>query len=239
MVIIDLFAEYATYVIPALFSVLVLFAIVNWLTNPYRKQNKKIEKCRRKIVSFPDNAPKYVTTLPEEYQRQWRAYQNTSAERPSIVFEFVRRKNTLHLLRLWLLAAVLLAVYAAVFVFYGGWEYVVCQAAFYVAFGLIVLINYSIYNRREKTARQVFARFVAELNNVASKSCKEIADNFAKTVKEINELNKGDVTRGTLNKASEILHNKGLENNRTAQEQRKLNTALNGLLQAYSRNAKA
>lgn len=239
MVIIDLFVEYATYVIPAIFGVLVLFALVNWLTNPYRKQNGKIERCRKKIVSYPENINKYVTLLPAEYQRQWRAYQNTAAERPSLVFEFVRRKNTLHLLRLWLLTAIMLAAYAVAFVFYGGWEYVVCQVVFYVAFDLIVLINYFIYNRYEKTARKVFARFVADLNSVASKSCKEIADNFTKTVKEINELNKGEVTKGTLNKASEILHNKGLENNRTAQEQRKLNTALNGLLQAYSRNAKA
>lgn len=236
MVIINLFAEYAIYVIPALFGALFLFALVNWLSNPYRRQNAKLERCRRKIVSYPDDVLKYVYLLPAEYQRQWRAYQNTEAERPSLAFEFVRHKNTLHLLRLCLLAAVLLAAYVAVFVFYGGWEYIVCQVAFYVAFGFALLINRCIYNRYEKGARQVFARFIAELNKVTAKSCKEIAENFFKTVKEINELNKGDVTKNTLNKASEILHNKGLENNRTVQEQRKLNTALNGLLQAYSHN---
>ena len=39
-----------------------------------------------------------------------------------------------------------------------------------------------------------------------------------------------------LEKASKILRDVGLENQRTAQEQRAINTALNGLLQSYARS---
>lgn len=235
MVVINFLASYAVFIIPALFGVLLLFAAVNWLSNPYGAQNRKIENCRRKIASYPDAVSKHTSLLPKMYQRQWRAYVNTGAERPSKAFEFVRRKNTLYLLRLLILAAAVLLAYIAVFAVSGGWEYIVCQAVFYVSFAFVMIVNRCIYNRYEKNARKVFARFVAELNKAAAKPCKSIADDFDKTVKEINELNKGDVTKTALNKASEILHSKGLNNNRTVQEQRKLNTALNGLLQSYSR----
>lgn len=240
MIVFEILTLYSLIILPAIFAMLFIFAFLNWITNPYRAQNKKIDACRRKIAAYPDKVAKYVSLLPKEYQRQWRAFLNTQADRPSQAFEFIPRKNVIHCWRLFVVLAVVMAAYVATFIVYSARpDFIAFQVAFYVAFVLALVINNAIHSKREKFARQIFARFVAELNRAASKEdrCVE-EENLADTVKEINDLNNGDVTGNTINRASELLRDKGLEGNRTVTEQRKLNTALNGLLQAYSRNAK-
>lgn len=239
MIFFQFITDHALIVLPAIFGVLLLFAVVNWLINPYKRHNGKINSCRRKIVSYPDKAAKFVNGLPQEYQRQWRAYINTNADKPSQAFEFVRLPNKIYMLRLLIVDAMLLACYIAAFIVCNqAVEFIVCQGAFAVALVLVLVINKIIYDSREKRARQVFARLVAELNSANVSRDNPEQDVLRKTIQQINELNKGEVTKTTLNKASEILRAKGLDNNRTVEEQRRLNTALNGLLQAYARNAK-
>jgi len=239
MFVFEFLASYSYIVLPAVFLTLIIFAIVNWSVDPYRSHNKKTEAYRRKISAYPEQADKYSKLLPQEYRRQWRAYINTNADRPSQAFEFVKRKNKTYLLRELILAAMVLALYVVCFIFCSKrMEFIVSQFVFYVAFAFSLVIKGIIFKKREKRARQTFARMVAELNAAAKKSIKAAGDSLDSAVKKLNELNKGDVTKSTLDKAGDILRGKGLDGNRTVAEQRKLNTALNGLLQAYSRNAK-
>ncbi|MCM1395812.1 MAG: hypothetical protein NC132_06900 [Corallococcus sp.] len=239
MIIFEFLTQYSLIVMSSAFAVLAALATVNWCANPYRSQNKKIDACRRKIAAYPDKTDKYSSMLPKEYQRQWRAYINTQADKPSLAFEFVPRKNGVYCLRLFIVAAVAMTAYIVTFFAYSARpDFIACQIAFYAAFILILVINKVIYVKRDRYARQVFARFVAELNRVSAQYEKRAEESLTETVKEINDLNKGDVTQNTLNRASELLRNKGLEGDRTVADQRKLNTALNGLLQAYSKNAK-
>ena len=52
---------------------------------------------------------------------------------------------------------------------------------------------------------------------------------------ELKEFNKRDVNDVALSRASELLRSKGLTADRSVEQQRKLNGALNGLLQSYAR----
>ena len=149
------------------------------------------------------------------------------------MFEFVKRNKRPRLLWLVILAAIVSSVYFAVFALVEqNYTYLVFQAVFMLAFGLIMVVNSAVARRQERKARRVFARLVAEMNK-----CYVRGETTQDTVKELKKLNKHYVNDEIVGRASELLHSKGLETNRSVDQQRKLNNALNGLLQAYARNS--
>lgn len=217
------------------FVLLILWATGNVLPNVYRKQIAAMEKCRRLIIADSDKTALHVRFLPDEYRRQWRAFVRTKAEKPSLAFEFVR----LHRRRqLWGLFG--LAVFCSAFLFglfvpeESNTSYVVFQIAFGNAVALSFVIICAIDAHKERLARFAFGRLVAELNKHLDLNAAEKQDS-EDTVRRINDLNRIPVTQNTLGRAAEILKTKGLDENRTASQQRKLNLALNSLLQAYAR----
>lgn len=226
---------YDVYVLSALFAAVWIFGAANFLKNAYRKQNKKLNVCRNRIVSNPKFAWLYLSSVPDEYCRQWRAYVNSGADRPSLVFEFVSKKNRLLLLPMFICCAVVSSAYIAVFVLDTTHrEYVVFQAAFWLAFVVVLIVNKLIFAKKEKVARQTFGKFVRQLNAI-----RDIAqtDDVSKITKRLSEISKHETGKTALQKASEVLRAGGLENTRTVEQQRQINNALNGLLQAYSRKA--
>ncbi len=226
---------YDFILLPLIALALVLFGVCNWSRNVYRKQNKKITACCRKVASYPAKTEQHIAGLPDEYRRQWRAYKNSKAAKPSLTFEFVPLKRRLILVPLFCLAAIVSALYVVVFAFnLAHVDYLIFQIVFWLGFVLSLIVNRLIAKRKQYKAKQIFARLVSELNRSADYT----ADNsqaVEQTVKKLQQLNKCEVTGAVLTRASELLHSKGLDTNRSVAQQRKLNTALNGLLQSYSR----
>lgn len=233
--LLNFFSDYMEIILPALSAVVVLFAVVNFLANPFRKQNKKINLCLNVIRSFPHKTESYVMLLPDEYRRQWRAYVNSRADKPSQTFEFVPKRFRIRALRLFVLSAVISAVYVAVFALIEmHFGYLVYQAVVWLAFALTVIAAKEIFKLRQSKAKKLFAALVAQLNKNVGYVDKMTVE---ETTQQINKLKSKAVSSSELDKASELLRNKGLEGNRTVEQQRKLNEALNGLLQAYTQNA--
>lgn len=225
--------SYGAIVLPVLFATVFVFGLANWLSNPYRKQNKKLSACYKSTCAYPDKVVKYADKLPQEYRRQWRAAVNCGVK-PSVVFEFVARRKRVRLLWLLIVAALVSVSYVAVFfAAERNVSYLVFQVVFALAFGLVMVANKAVNAKQEQRARKTFARLVSQLNKCVPVKSQAVDS----TVKQLQQLNKQQVTDAVVGKACEILHSKGLETNRTVDEQRRINSALNGLLQAYSRNA--
>lgn len=234
-IIIDFITLYDYIILPAISVSLALFCIVNFCKNVYRKQNRKITAITRKICSFPDKTAQYANTLPQEYKRQWRAYLNGNAEQPSLMFEFVAIKNRLRLIRLFVLTAIVCSCYLVAFIFdTARTDYLIFQIVFWLAFALIVIADFQLAKLHERKAKKIFARFVNELNRYATKDQTEEA-RFDETVKELRGLSKCEPTNAVFDRASQLLREKGLNGERTVEQQRKLNGALNGLLQSYTK----
>lgn len=228
--------EYDFVILPGVAVVLTLFCIANFCKNFYRKQNKKILTATRKICAFPHKTAQFASALPADYQRQWRAYVNSGAQQPSLAFEFVPKRNRTLLARLISVAAIVSSCYIAAFVFdTTRLEYIVFQLAFWLAFSLIMVADRLLFLVRERKAKQIFARLVSELNRNAPTEQTKV-ENMADTVKQIKELSKCPHTNAVFDRASQLLHSKGLNADRSPEDQRKLNDALNGLLQSYTRN---
>jgi len=233
--IIEFLTQYNFIILPCISFALLLYSVVNFCKNVYRKQNKKIIATTRKICSYPDKTAQFVTSLPQEYQRQWRAFVNGNASQPSLVFEFVTLKNKIYLLRLVIIAAILSSCYIVVFAFNTARaDFLIFQIAFWLAFTLVTVADRFLYKYNGRKAKMIFARLVNELNRNATKEqTKE--EKFEDTVKQIKQLQKCEPTNAVFDRASELLHSKGLNADRTVSEQRKLNSALNGLLQSYTK----
>lgn len=228
--------NYSIFILPALCVLTLLFAIVNWASNAYRRQNKKIALCARCIASFPQKTGVYVNVLPEDYRRQWRAYVNSGTAKPSTVFEFVKRKTKIRLLWLYIAVAIVSGAYIAVyFATAHNVTYLVFQAVLWLSFGLILFVNGVIKRNDERQAKQLFGRLVSQLNRNACAN--DGGNTVQQTVDSLKQLGKNGVTDTEILQASKLLRDKGLETPRTTDQQRQLNNALNALLQAYARNA--
>ena len=225
--------SYSLVIVPILMATVVLYGLANWLTNPYRKQNRQLTACYKGARAYPDKVTRYAEKLPQEYRRQWRIMLNCEAK-PALAFEFVPKRKRMHLLWLFVLAAIVSTTYVAVFFVTQHYvSYLVFQVVFWLAFGLVTVANKAVQRCQEKTARKIFARLVTQFNRCAPIT----SDVVEETVKQLQRLNSCQVNDAIVGKASELLRSKGLETNRTVEEQRKINSALNSLLQAYSRNA--
>ncbi len=235
--VLQFITDYDFIILPVISLVLVCFGVINWTRNVYRKQNKKLTACARKIASYPHKTNQYATAmLPAEYKRQWRAYVNGKAEKPSLTFEFAPVKNSICLVRLFVLAAIVSVLYVVAFAFdLSRRDYIVFKIFFWLGFSLSMVVNKLLFIRKERKAKQIFARFVAELNRYADCSKDSVAE-IEETVKKLQQLKKCEVSDAVLCKASSLLRDKGLNTDRSAAQQRKLNAALNGLLQSYSRS---
>ena len=236
-VVLNFLNDHCVIFLPCIALLLILFGVANWSSNVYRKQNKKNAYCTRIISAYPNKASLYANLLPETYRRQWRAFVNSGAQHPSNVFEFVRLRQRTYLVWLVAIAAVCSSLYVAVFALVDmQFGYLMFQVAFWLAFWLIIVANKGVRRRNEKYAKQQFGKLVSLLNRAASlpKSDDAIIE---ETVQKINNLKKNEVTDVVVGQASELLRGKGLDGTRSAEQQRKLNSALNGLLQAYARRA--
>lgn len=238
-VVFNFLNDYYAYVLPSVGLLLVIFGVVNWSCNVYRRQNRKMAFCTRIVAAYPQKVALYAQLLPENYRRQWRAFVNSGAQKPSTVFEFVPLRPKTHLVWMVVVAAACSTLYLAVCIFVNfQLGYVLFQVAFWLAFVLILAANKAIRRTNEKRAKQIFGRLVALLNRAASlpKSSDAVIE---ETVNKLNTLKKAEVTDDVIGQASELLRDKGLDGNRSVTQQRKLNVALNGLLQAYARRPHA
>lgn len=234
-IFLDFITLYDYIFLPIIAAALAIFCLVNFCKNLYRRQNRKIVAVTRKICSFPHKADVYANGLPQEYKRQWRAYKNSDAKQPSLIFEFAPIKNRIYCLRLIILAAIVSSCYLVAFVFdLSRHDYLIFQIVFWLAFTLTMIADRLLFKYRESKAKKVFARLVNELNRALTKEQTQ-EEKMDDTVQQIRQLGKCEPTNAVFTRAAELLHNKGLNSDRTVSQQRKLNNALNGLLQSYSK----
>lgn len=174
--ILQFLVNYDIFVFIGVFGCLFVFCLVNWCKNPYRRQNRKLEMCRQRIASNPRLAGLFAVMLPDEYRRQWRAYVNGGAQRPSLVFEFVPKKRHVAFWHLFALDAAVCSSYLWAFANdVSAREYVVVQVVFWLAFALFCVVDSVLFGKKEKKARRVFGKFVAQLNALQKADSKQLA----------------------------------------------------------------
>lgn len=234
----DFVVKHDAMVMTLLVAVAFVVALVNLFYNAYGKQNKQIRRTTRKIISQPRSIGMHVSGLPSVYRRQWRAFCNSNVTKPSLTFEFVPMRNKVVLTRIVALCYAVASLFLIAFALdVSKQQYLIFALGYALLWVMIFVVNNAIFKQRQRTARHVFATFVAELNRYCNAPQVAVDTQAEQTARKLNQLGKGEVTDSVLSRASQLLHGKGLESQRSCAEQRKINDALNSLLQSYARNA--
>lgn len=302
---------YQNYVFLAMFGLLAFVAFVNFVHNPYAKQNAQLKRFNKRTLQKPSCIVLQVKHLPAEYQRQWRAFVNSGCSKPSTVFEFVKLRKRYLLWFVHFVATTTSIAYIVIGILLNDAQIFTTQVAFLLFSILVMLLNKLIGEINIAFARRVFGKFLHDLNavthilkeekhpteqptaqfgSVGSFTQQTSADqhlqgavpkqqsaiptttqtvistptqphceptsmdsqNRTPTAKStvvlqdvvghsptteplshpLNTQSPIDDNGDIIEKAVQILKQKGLDNPRTAEEQRKLNIALNNLLQA-------
>ncbi len=265
---------YQDQVFLAMFLTITVVALVNFVHNPYARQNLAFRSFNKKTLHSPSSIVWETKQLPANYQRQWRAFVNSGCAKPSVVFEFVKLPQRYLLWFAHFVSFMVCVAYFMLAIALDSREIFATQVAFMLSSALVVLLTKLIGLFNLSHARKVFGKFLRDLNTVvyivkSDKSSVQQSTNATDTgaitnvqstdvsakmtpqsasanpaqtdklpttqpadVAPIVEQqickNRGDVVEKTV----QILQQNGLDSPRTIEEQRKLNIALNNLLQA-------
>lgn len=227
------FNTYSDFFVIGMFLSLIFVAIVNWTYNPYCRQNRRLDKCSRVMTLRPEHVFDQPKLLSGDYRRQWRAYLNSHADKPSAVFEFVPKRHRVLCVRLLVLSTAVAVCFAVSFAFSLTTSDILVFAVYALSLIVVLLLSRAFFLARERRAKRKFGKFVALLNK-RNANCVPPASNLTEDILTINGLARKQPDDETLDRVAEILHKNGLDNTRTVEEQRKLNNAVNALLLAYS-----
>lgn len=221
------YLQYYYYLLPVTGVCFALFLVINLLYNPYKKDNKALIKCTKLLQksNMPDELGKHLT---QTYRFQWRLFQTSDAKRPSQVFSFYKHAFGTKFVVTYALSCTSVTLFALCGLHFHRFWPMLVYAIFTLASALVFVILARRKRKITQKSQRIFARFVVMLNQRFEKP---IID----TAQKLDEL-KENLHDDTLEKASGVLRENGLESERTADEQRKVNVALNGLLQAYARS---
>lgn len=219
------------FLLTATFVSLIAFLLRNWLFNSYSKQNKRLSQITNKLISYPTQANTIMENAPYCYQVQWNIYKRSGASKPAVIFQFYKH---FFAVKGWGLAIAPFVVSVVYFVAFCidtqliQYLLLLCFTALFVF--SVVIVSLFLFTMRTRKAQRVFAEFLLELNKAIPINRTPTCD----TVSRLNNLQRLEPTPSVMKRAAEILQQRGINSNRTVDEQRKINLALNGLLQAYA-----
>lgn len=230
---IEFFNTYDVFFAIGMFVLLVLFAVVNLIADRYRRQNRRFNAAVSDMLAHPNASFAGAEKLPEEYRRQWRAFLGGSAEKPSDVFEFVPLKRRLVSIIPFVCSALCAVLFVVAFVPDTLRTSYLLVSLLYVsvAVHVFVLIRHANIAKTLR-AKRLFAKFVALLNRRAD--LPERKTPIDENVREINRIAKKSPDESALVRVADILRSMGLSEKRTVEQQRKINNAVNGLLQSFT-----
>lgn len=228
---VDFLANWECIFLLLSFVFLLIFLAQNWLTNVYAKQNKQLAIIRDKLISYPTQADSIMKQAPYCYQVQWHIFKRTNVDHPAIVFEFFKYAFSVKGI---FLASVSTLISLAYFI---GFCLDTTQVAYLLFFAftllfivMVILVSLVFYTYRTRKAQRTFAEFLLELNKTIILPTKTTYN----TVQKLTNLQRLEPTSSVMQRAAEILQQRGINSTRTTEEQRQINIAINGLLQAYS-----
>lgn len=158
--------NYKTFVLIAMFGILSITALVNFVYNPYGKQNAKLKRFNKKMLKYPSSVVTEIHLLPKEYQRQWRAYVNSGCNKPSTVFEFVKLPTPYLLWFAHFVATATSTFYFVVAILLNYSSLFTTQIVFLLLSAIVLIVKKIIDQINLAHARKIFGKFLHDLNRI-------------------------------------------------------------------------
>lgn len=240
--VLDKLIENFTVVYIAVAAMLFVFGVVNFSTDPYRKDSKKIIRAT-KLLGKDKESFGFVAELPYQYRYMWQVFALGKNVYPRDVFRFVKNKQRRYGIALTAAAVIFSLIIAVASVARGNIDpWLICGGAgFAVCFGAFLVGIKLKESAQVKRASLLLARFICCMDAVFGKN-----DGQVKAVGEIDEnatnelidkikfLRENGLPCVNAQKIASLLSTEKLSQPRTVEQQKKLNAALNGLVQVMS-----
>lgn len=219
---------------------LIAFLIINLAINLYARDLKKIQKAIKTLKATKNES--FAAELPIEYRFMWHSYLASQNKYPRDFFRFVKKRQKSYggIAAIFVVVAVMAAaVYSIASGAING-ALVICagfQALFLGTALLAVRVN---HYSRERKASLIVARMIGYMDTVFGKSkgqkqpCEIDEKATDELIDKIKFLREGGVPEMNAQKIASLLSGEKLSQERTVEQQKKLNEALNGLVQVVS-----
>ena len=223
---------YAVEAIGATVLLITLVAAVNLIYNVYRPINRGLKNSVGKLRNGNrDNWAAFYDSLPKQYKLLWKCYTATGggvyADR-AIGFVEIRQKLLLKgCVALSLAVAVVYAV--AFYMGYGSMEFLyAAMAVVFYCLTVLLCVKFSVIAKRRK-AERIYSHWTACVDGFFGKDY-DFSLNRRVTDEDVSRVTHAVTAGKDTGRVAEILRNSNLEGQRSVEQQRKLNRALNSLV---------
>lgn len=224
-------------------AILALYLAVNTISNDYAKDDNKIFRATKLLLSGKTDLGKFAVSLPLVYQYQWQAYIRSHGIYPSEIFRFIphkARQRLMILSGLSVVACLMVAVYSIYNNLLNSAE-VFVPLALSVGFIVIGVLIRAVNKLKASKSSKSFERFTSVLDahfgndfdfDGVNDNSREQTNEL---IKKVNFFKRNGVPAQSAEKIARLLSQEKLTSPRTLEQQRRLNTALNGLVQVLTR----
>jgi len=234
------------------FGIVGAFFLINLVFNPYARHNKKAKRACRLLGQSMQNrrgAPVGKLRLPDDYYDGFQNYRSSQSRFPSEFITFKERKcrPVFRFLTLGCLLAICAAATAngvklgfsellIALLFGTAGAYVAARGVLELLFAMRTWRAKAIYRQFGRCLDMTFGeRYFCGANAILSETCLDADVDDA--VSKIEFLKLSGINAATAREIAALLSGERLNKPRTSEQQKKLNAALNGLLQALSLSA--
>ena len=241
-------SEYFYVIAAAVVAASLLCIVAETCFYSRRKVTRQMKRTNRYVkgreTSREETEPEGMF-LPEAFESAWKDYRASAGRMPSEFFRLpktIRPKVTNYLFPLF---ALFTGLMAALYFMSRGFsaQAAVCVSAVPAMEILLKGLQNIVYRLRDIRSEKVFAVFCKNINRVFGQSYLDtekepdlcLNRDVDEAVEKIEILKRGGIGEDTAKKVAEILNEKSLNKPRTVEQQKKINLALNGLLQTLSK----
>ena len=240
----DVIAKYAPLALGVGLVLILLFFAIN-SRSVYASLNKRTARCARRLKKPTKKRDGFneASPVPNEYYAQFESYKKSVDCYPSEFLRFWPKKQRLPLFVLNIVVLALLLAFAGLNIFYGGnLLLTLAPVGLCVLFVLLAVGVRFIRKGNKAKAQKVFFNFCKLLDFYYGKDFfldaalpDEIRnDKIDRAVNKIEFLTRSGLDGDMARKLARLLDDEDLKHPRTVEQQRKLNAALNRLVQNLS-----
>lgn len=240
----DTIVKYAPVALGVSLLLIVLFFAIN-SRSVYASLNRRTAGCARRLKKTrkQKEGRKAPSPVPAEYRAQFESYKKSVDSYPSEFLRFSIRRQRLVLFVLNTVVLVALLAFAGINVFYGqNLLLILAPVGLTVLFVLLSVGVKFIRKGNRARAQKVFFNFCKLLDFYYGKDFFletalpdfSTSNKIDRTVSKIEFLTRNGLDGGLARKLTSLLDDEELKRPRTVEQQRKLNAALNKLVQKLS-----
>lgn len=228
----DIIQDYVLCIYASTVLAVAAFYLFNRFSSPYLFDTAKLKKALDELAE----SKRCETYLPAAYRYAFKTYQRSVGQLPSQTMRFIPRRTQykLSLVPLIFLLTCLTDCAVSAYLRQNYVPKVLSVSALLFVFAASLYFISLSHNRAKDKAEAQFSKFIIFCDLTCGVSNGQVTESIDELTEKIEFLRKSGINQASAEKIGALISQEQLEAPRTADEQRRLNCALNGLLTVIS-----